>query len=871
MKFDAKEAKAIGFVKLPRLMLGDYVEAFRHSRSYSGIVVEQKTISGQSQQVQVLLRNGKIGQFHSDIVAFAVPGFAQSSFATRYLKEPHEFDPTAAKMTTIPPQYIRAIKEYQQSVRYQSASILGRMPALYSHFIEKAPADSEQIDVSIEDLTKFAFNLQDTPSSLQIHAMFSNLVTDNVHFMASLNVRGTGRWLLRPKNEAQNLRQIIEWIRRRDTSYNDFLDRIKKIVEYTHAHADPKLGTFSSAARDLAYVQADNLTETDRKFVDFVVDWVKSPQIAIATPHDIFVPTILKSLKAYDDTFVDRTVAVQFLRDIGMFKPWDNVSLVENAAVAGEFLYTKRSKQNEQKMEMYTDIFLKRGNEELSAAGFYADDPCESIRKDFGDMPVYTIDDPSAKEIDDGISIERIPGEDSAWLHIHIADPSAYIPPTHELADLMQKRVQTLYLPERHLPILPDTLSSQKFSLGLAAQTARNRKDSQYAMTFSAKLDKEGHLSEWRITPSIVKNVIKLYYDDVDKLLLPHAHSYKDPLVDLSKSFCHPTSIVFDPSEDESSSSTLKKEYEKDLLDLFNLSNQHARVRRSNGAIMFSKPSPVISIHPSPLDLPNIRFSSPHFATSLPTIKVSLDKSAFSPARQMVAEMMIMGGRAASQYAAENGVPIPYRAQVWDYETNPEAAAIRQEMLDYRDPATGVIKFQQMSKYVENLPPAGITMTPRSPHAVMGIPDGYTKATSPLRRYLDIVVHWQLKAHLTKQKTPFTAEELEVLGPRVEARQKQLAILQQRSTQYWVIELLRRLQAESHGEDMEWTYLVNFPDVPVSTGLGMFEQVAVGTICELGVRGRIQQSNRKFQVGDILKVRIKSLDPRSTFVDLVPI
>lgn len=41
------------------------------------------------------------------------------------------------------------------------------------------------------------------------------------------------------------------------------------------------------------------------------------------------------------------------------------------------------------------------------------------------DLPIYVIDAVYAEELDDGISIESVPGEPNTdWIHIHVADPT---------------------------------------------------------------------------------------------------------------------------------------------------------------------------------------------------------------------------------------------------------------------------------------------------------------------------------------------------------------------------------------------------------------------------------------------------------------
>ncbi|CAO3599816.1 unnamed protein product [Absidia cylindrospora] len=672
--------------------------------------------------------------------------------------------------------------------------------------------------------------------------------------------------------------KVIQWIRGREAPFTGFLERANQLVEFYRTHADEQLGTIPQDAISKIKDQVQ-LNDTDKMFVEFLVDWIKMPKVTLESPHNVFGPSILKSLQCYDSLFVDESLAITFLKHIGMFRPWDNVGLVEETGLTRPFLWSKDAEKYDKTMDEYTDMFLdQQDRQQWKTAGFYAKDPSDAIRHDFGDLPVYTIDDPSAKEIDDGISVEHIPGtnntKDKTWLHIHIADPTAYVPPNHTLASIMADRIQTLYLPERHYPMLPLTLSSHTFSLGSTAQVSKN--GSQYAFTFSALLDDQGQLSEYKVRPSFVRNMVKLHYDDVDtffesKLPSKADASSVDPLVNIDLSFSHPPKQQQQQQQHGSSgtdpsfhSNNLPVSAQNDLLDIYHLSQQHSQQRIRNGAVNFTRPSPVVSLSPSPLDLPRLTFDDGlQYASDLPTIDLTLDRSAVSPSRKMVAEMMILGGRAVSQYAREHGVILPFRTQQWQ----PSQESTRQALLEQRDPVTGMMPFKDLIQYMKSLPSAGLSMTSGLPHALMGVTDGYCKATSPLRRYMDMIIHWQLKAHLLKEKTPpFDLARLEQLAPRIEIQEKQLSLLQQRSLQFWVLSLVQRLEHED--STRTWKCIVSEKGSLATTQLGGSMHAAPATILELGIRGRVDHLKTTVHPGDLLDVRVTGIEPRLGLINL---
>lgn len=817
------------------------------------MVVGQKGTSGGLQQLTLLLRNGKTTTIRSDNVAFCLKGFANSQQVSQTVAEPTNWKDVDADglLQNIPSAYNRAIQHYQRTLTMTKGSYHLGLVQLYQHFTK----NDTQNEASLDQLAAVAFK-SDKPTELQRHVTFLHLVSDNIHFIPTRDVRGSGNWTIRSQIECEKLTRIIESIRGRDSSYTGFLSRMKSLVTFYQTHADPVLGTFSRTAIELAPSVTSTLTESDKEYINFIVDWIRSPKVIVDSPYEVFVPNILKALKCYDQLFYDRFLAIRFLKEVGMFKPWDNVGLLEDAKIAEEFIWSKESQESDKKMKAYTAAFLSDQN-------MASQDRFESIRHDFGNLPVYTIDDPSAKEIDDGVSIEHIPGDKSAWLHVHIADPTTYIGPNDELAQLTQQKAQTLYLPERHFPMLPEELSSKKFSLGSTAHT--NKDGSQYALTFSTRIDMKGNLIDYKVRPSLVKNVVKVYYDDLDEMLKPVATVTYDPLVDLTKSFSHPSTDAFalKDGQKQERKSTVPENAKKDLFEIFQMAQKHSVNRVTNGAINFTKPSPVIEILPDPLDLPQIQFTSPNYVSHLPAVRVTLDKSAFSPARKMVAETMIMGGRIASQFAHAYDIPLPFRAQAWNPDASNAQCRLREELLASRDPISGVIGTQDMVKYLSILPPSTVTTKSNLPHVVMGINDGYTRATSPLRRYMDMVVHWQLKSHLMGEALPFSNTHLQTLASRIMNREKQLSLLQQRGLQFWVISLLDRMRVDGFTDRMEWNCIVNMPSRNASTELGGTMDVASGTLLEIGVRGRIERLNRNVEVGEVVKVRISSLEPVS--------
>lgn len=112
--------------------------------------------------------------------------------------------------------------------------------------------------------------------------------------------------------------------------------------------------------------------------------------------------------------------------------------------------------------------------------------------------------------------------------------------------------------------------------------------------------------------------------------------------------------------------------------------------------------------------------------------------------RSLVQEAMLIAGEAAARYALERNVPLPFTTQ------EPPEAGEFPEGLAGMHARRRTLKRSQLT----NVP---------APHAGLGL-EVYIRATSPLRRYLDLVVHQQLRAHLCGAPLLGEQEILERVG-----------------------------------------------------------------------------------------------------------
>jgi exoribonuclease-2 len=112
--------------------------------------------------------------------------------------------------------------------------------------------------------------------------------------------------------------------------------------------------------------------------------------------------------------------------------------------------------------------------------------------------------------------------------------------------------------------------------------------------------------------------------------------------------------------------------------------------------------------------------------------------------RALVREAMLMAGEAVARFALEQDIPLPFTTHA------PPETDERPEDLAGMYALRRTLRRSQQSSV-----PA--------PHSGLGL-EVYTRATSPLRRYLDLVVHQQLRAHLRGEGLLEAQDVLERIG-----------------------------------------------------------------------------------------------------------
>ncbi len=463
-------------------------------------------------------------------------------------------------------------------------------------------------------------------------------------------------------------------------------------------------------------------------------------------------------------------------------------------AAAQELLsFAKRSKNEQSAFQMLVDlgiwsehenlnllrsqIPIRFANELIAAAQECFTNPIPDrmgdLRRDLTHLHVYTIDDISTTEIDDGLSIETlVDGSKRIW--IHIADPTRWLDPESALDKDARKRGTSVYLPTGVIPMFPMDLATGPMSL-IESKVC-------HAMSFAVDLDAVGAIANYEIVASLVKPNYRLTYDDVEEMLQLGVEDDLERLADYAR---------------------LRKKW-----------------RVEQGAIEIHLPDTSVKVDSKDGD----------------RLTLELMEDTFS--RQLVAEMMILAGEVAAKFAQTNNIPIPYR-----YQEQPELPPLDTLMQLPSGPVREFAICRCMTK--------GSLGLYASRHSGLGL-DAYAQVTSPIRRYSDLLAHWQIKAFLLGEPLPFTAEMLTAILQAIDPAIWDANQVEKQSVRYWSLEYLRR------NKDVVWEALM-------LDWLRENEKLALVLIEDLGLKLPMRIT-RQIQVGDNLRIKTGEVDPRKDII-----
>ena len=377
-----------------------------------------------------------------------------------------------------------------------------------------------------------------------------------------------------------------------------------------------------------------------------------------------------------------------------------------------------------------------------------------STREDFRDEPIVTIDGETAKDFDDAVLVRK--QDDGTWeLQVHIADVAEYVREGSDLDLEARLRGNSVYFPDRAIPMLPQELSNGECSL--------RPDEDRMVLSCIARIDSEGNVLGYEVCEGLIRSARRMTYTNVQKIL--------------------------DGDEE------LRKTYEAFVPEFENMLDLAKRLngkRVLRGSIDFDLPEPVIDFD----ERGAMR---------------GVHKSERAWANRLIEEFMLCANECVARWMSDARVPGLYRIhempdpkRIIEFEDAAAAFGVslgvgalpvkkvtmktdRREMRRRGEQGrdTRAVKqhdisaqievtpqmYQRLSRKIQGRPEERILSylllrslkqakysAENEGHFALAAP-AYTHFTSPIRRYPDLIVHRVVKTLLADGAEPFGGQE----------------------------------------------------------------------------------------------------------------
>lgn len=365
-------------------------------------------------------------------------------------------------------------------------------------------------------------------------------------------------------------------------------------------------------------------------------------------------------------------------------------------------------------------------------------------RRDFRKIPTFTIDPADAKDFDDALSIQKL--DNGNWeVGIHIADVTHYVKPGSLVEEEAKQRATSIYLVDRVVPMLPESLSNHICSLNPAEDKLT------YAAVFELN-DKSEVINEW-FGRTIINSDNRFSYNEAQDVI-----------------------------------DTGKGPMKNEVLLLHRLAQQLRTKRFNSGAFAFEKVE--------------VKFDLDEAGKPL-----GINFRETGTANQLIEEFMLLANKRVAEYVGKKlrGKTFVYR--IHD-KPNPEKISNFAHFITrfgyklIEDDKTSLPK--AMNKLLHSV--AGKkeqniieTLALRSMAKAIYSTDNighyglsfkyYTHFTSPIRRYPDMMVHRLMTAYLAEEN-PGTKEKYQKLCDHSSKMEKLSAEAERASVKYKQVEYM---------------------------------------------------------------------------------
>jgi ribonuclease R len=464
-----------------------------------------------------------------------------------------------------------------------------------------------------------------------------------------------------------------------------------------------------------------------------------------------------------------------------------------------------------------------------AAAQFNPEEPAQ--RQDITDKVIITIDPPDAKDFDDAISIETN-SDGNQVLGVHIADVSHFVSADSPLDAEAKNRGNSVYLPGRTIPMLPEILSNGICSL----QPDQKRFVKSAYLTY----DKQGNVLARSFANSIICSTQRLTYQQADRILKGHTKDAGPEVIELLKNM-------------EALSRAIEERRRK---------NGMLHLDLPETELIMDKSGQVVDVHPADDSYPHTMIEM-FMVEANDAVASLLDRLNIPFMRRIHPEPDAMSMKNLAKLVRAFGFSLP---------RNPDRKVI-QDLL-------AAVKGADCS-YAVNL--AVLRSFEKAQYAPLNIghfalaSTHYCHFTSPIRRYADLLVHRVLELFVADKPVPKEQElDLAQIGKHITFTEQRAEDAERELTTVLTLQTLSKKVGEEI--DCVITGLAGFGLFVQSKKYGIEGLIRMGDLgpdnwkydtkaqCIVGER-----SGCSIRLGQAMKVRIVSVNVPARQLNVAPV
>ena len=447
----------------------------------------------------------------------------------------------------------------------------------------------------------------------------------------------------------------------------------------------------------------------------------------------------------------------------------------------------------------------------------------EDLRKEF----IVTIDPDDARDFDDAIHVEKL--ENGGWhLGVHIADVAAYVAPASALDREARRRGNSVYLPDRVIPMLPERLSNGVCSLNAGVDRLTHSVFIQF--------DKNGVAKSARFARSMIRSAHRLTYKEAYAIL----------------------------------KSAPRDRLGERLHVAWELASLLRRKRFAHGSL--------------DLDFPEVKVWLDNNGYPVKLERVENDES-----HQLIEECMLAANEAVARELKKRAIPTIYRIHenpdpeklaeyrefVLSFNYNVGDLAHRAEVQRLLAAIRGKPEEQALKiGLLKSLKRARYFPQPLG-HYGLAKPN-YLHFTSPIRRYADLVVHRALAQRDGKQQPRIDMSQITSIAEHVSTTERVAADAEIESARMKKLEFFQRQLDERNPQIFRaaivdvrnYGLAVELPDALI-TGLVHVSSLADDFYLFEPAQRRLigRRSRKRFSVGDEVRVFVVRVDTFKRQID----